>query len=97
MNERLMAVCIGDIAGQVRAQSIPVATRKSRLLSGVGWTSANVQITRFDVIADSPYGPFGDVLMVPEPPPCPLLQREDEDRRDARGRIVAATSGKGVR
>jgi glutamine synthetase len=67
MNEPLMAVCIGDIAGQVRAKAIPVAMRESRFLSGVGWTPTNVQITCFDVIADSPYGPFGDVLMVPDP------------------------------
>jgi glutamine synthetase len=67
MNEPLMAVCIGDIAGQVRAKSIPVAMRESRFLSGVGWTPTNVQITCFDVIADSPYGSFGDVLMVPDP------------------------------
>ena len=67
MTEPLMAVCIGDIAGQVRAKSIPVAMRESRFSSGVGWTPTNVQITCFDVIADSPYGPFGDVLMVPDP------------------------------
>ena len=33
---------------------------------GIGWTPTNVQITCFDVIAESPFGSLGDLVLIPD-------------------------------
>lgn len=60
-------ICVGDFAGQVRGKGVPVAARESRMVSGVGWTPTNVQITCFDTIAQSPFGALGDLVLRPDP------------------------------
>lgn len=65
MTEKLMMAALGDVSGKVRGKGFPVASRDSRLRSGVGWTPTNVQITCFDSISDSPYGALGDLILRP--------------------------------
>ncbi len=65
--EELIFVGCSDIAGKIRGKSVPASDLDARLRRGVGWTPTNVQITCFDLIADTPYGAFGDVLLVPDP------------------------------
>lgn len=65
--EPLIMVCVGDISGNVRGKSIPVADFNADMTKPIGWTPTNVQITCFGNIADTPYGPFGDLVMTPDP------------------------------
>lgn len=67
IQEPLIFAAISDVAGKLRGKAFPAAELERRLARGVGWTPTNVQITCFDVIAESPYGSFGDLLMVPDP------------------------------
>ncbi len=66
IGEELTFVCCSDVAGKVRGKSFPSSDLKKRLKRGVGWTPTNVQITCFDAIADSRYGSFGDLVMIPD-------------------------------
>lgn len=65
--EALIMVCVGDISGNVRGKAIPLSNYNADMTRPVGWTPTNVQITTFGVIAETPYGPFGDLLMTPVP------------------------------
>ncbi|MCF3936746.1 glutamine synthetase family protein [Acuticoccus sp. M5D2P5] len=65
MTEPLIATVVPDIAGHVRGKAIPLAGFDAVWENGTGWTPANVQITCFDVAAKSPWGPTGDVRMIP--------------------------------
>ncbi len=67
IREELVFVGTPDIAGRLRGKAFPRADLDSRLRRGVGWTPTNVQITCFDLIAESPFGPLGDLVMVPDP------------------------------
>ncbi len=64
--EKLVMVCCSDIAGQVRGKGFPAQDLKSRLLKGVGWTPTNLMITALGPIADTPWGPFGDLVLIPD-------------------------------
>jgi len=55
-----------DLSGKVRGKAFPVDQLERRLVRGVGWTPTNVQITCFDVIAESPFGALGDLLLIPD-------------------------------
>jgi glutamine synthetase len=59
--------CYCDIAGQVRGKGFPARDLKARLASGVGWTPTNIMITAFGPIADTPWGPRGDLILLPDP------------------------------
>ena len=62
----LIFVATCDLAGKVRGKAFPAADLDRRLLRGVGWTPTNVQINCFGEIADSPFGSFGDLLLIPD-------------------------------
>jgi len=65
--EQLVVACCSDLAGQVRGKAFPASDFDKRLRRGVGWTPTNVQITCFDNIAESPFGSFGDLVLIPDP------------------------------
>jgi glutamine synthetase len=65
--EQLVVACCSDLAGQVRGKAFPASQFDKRLRRGVGWTPTNVQITCFDNIAESPFGSFGDLVLIPDP------------------------------
>jgi len=65
--DTLVFVGTSDIAGIVRGKSFPESEWDKRLVSGVGWTPTNVQITCFDSISDSPFGSLGDLALIPDP------------------------------
>jgi glutamine synthetase len=67
IREELVMVCCCDIAGQVRGKGFPLRDLPGRLGKGIGWTPTNIQITAFGPIADTPWGPFGDLFLVPDP------------------------------
>ncbi|WP_308445977.1 glutamine synthetase family protein [Ruegeria spongiae] len=62
-----MFVGTSDLSGLVRGKAFPRSELDKRLRSGVGWTPTNAQITCFDSISKSPFGSFGDLVLVPEP------------------------------
>jgi len=64
--EELILACTCDIAGKVRGKSFPASQLDKRLKRGIGWTPTNVQITCFDNIADTPFGSFGDLVLIPD-------------------------------
>lgn len=63
----LIMVCCSDIAGQVRGKGFPAHEREPRLRQGVGWTPTNVMINCFGTIVATPFGPFGDLMLIPDP------------------------------
>src|SRR5919106_275281 len=64
--EELIMFCTSDIAGQVRGKGFPAKDLEARRTGGIGWTPTNFMITPFGPIADSPWGPFGDLLLMPD-------------------------------
>ena len=62
--EEMVVACTSDLAGMVRGKAFPASQFERRLKRGIGWTPTNVQITCFDVIAESPYGSLGDLVLI---------------------------------
>ena len=62
----LIFAAISDFAGKTRGKAFPEQDLRMRLQRGVGWAPTCVQITCFDVIAPSPFGAIGEVLMMPQ-------------------------------
>jgi len=65
-NTDLVMVVASDISGQLRGKAMPLRAKVLRTQTGVGWTGTCVQITSFGPIADSPWGPRGDLLIRPD-------------------------------
>lgn len=55
-----------DLSGKTRGKAFPADQLNKRRERGMGWVPTNVQITCFDTIADSPFGSFGDLALVPD-------------------------------
>ena len=66
IGEEMIVACCTDLAGKVRGKAFPASQIDKRLKRGVGWTPTNVQITCFDVIAESPFGSLGDLVLLPD-------------------------------
>lgn len=64
--EEIVMLCTSDLAGQVRGKGFPAAELEARRRKGVGWTPTNSLITAFGPIAPSPWGPFGDLVLLPD-------------------------------
>ncbi|MBB3066156.1 glutamine synthetase family protein [Limibacillus halophilus] len=65
--EEMIVACCTDIAGKVRGKGFPASQFDKRLRRGVGWTPTNIQITCFDLLASSPFGSLGDLVLIPDP------------------------------
>jgi glutamine synthetase len=65
--EHVVMFCYCDIAGQVRGKGLPASTLPKRLSKGIGWTPTNIMLTAFGPIAEGPWGPFGDLVLMPDP------------------------------
>lgn len=66
ISEDVLFVAICDVAGQVRGKAFPVHDLPARLQTGVGWTSTCQFISAFGPIGPSPWGPLGDLDLVPD-------------------------------
>jgi glutamine synthetase len=62
----LIYAAICDISGKVRGKAFPADQLDKRIARGIGWTPTNIQITCFDVIAQTPFGALGDLLIKPD-------------------------------
>ncbi len=60
-------VCYCDIAGQVRGKGFPAKDLDVRMTRGIGWTPTNILISAFGPIASSPFGSWGDLILMPDP------------------------------
>lgn len=65
--EEIVMLCTSDLSGQIRGKGFPASDLKERLVKGIGWTPTNSMITAHGPIAPSPWGPFGDLVLVPDP------------------------------
>ena len=65
--EPLTMFVYADISGTLRGKGFPTRHLEKRLKSGVGWTPTNIMFTALGTIAPSQWGPWGDVLMIPDP------------------------------
>jgi len=65
--EEIIMVCCSDLSGHVKGKAFPATDREKRMTRGIGWVPTNAQITAFDTIAETPFGPLGDLLLVPDP------------------------------
>ncbi len=67
LREPLTMLCYCDLAGIVRGKGFPARLAERRLESGIGWTPTNLMFTALGTIADGPWGPFGDLVLRPDP------------------------------
>lgn len=67
MREEVVMLCTSDIAGQIRGKGFPASDLEARLVKGIGWTPTNIMISAHGPIAPSPWGPFGDLVIKPDP------------------------------
>lgn len=63
--EEVILVCCSDIAGQVRGKGFPARDIEKRRRLGVGWTPTNIMINCLGGIPATPFGPRGDLYLVP--------------------------------
>lgn len=64
--EELVMFCYADFAAQVRGKGFPWKDLEGRLAKGIGWTPTNIAISAFGPIGNSPFGPFGDLILMPD-------------------------------
>ena len=67
LREPLTMFCYTDLAGVVRGKGFPSRTLDKRMKSGIGWTPTNLMFTALGTIADSVWGSFGDLTLMPDP------------------------------
>ena len=65
--DEIIMICTCDLGGQVRGKGFPASDLAARLRRGIGWTPTNSMITAHGPIAPSPWGPFGDLVLMPDP------------------------------
>lgn len=65
--EDLVMICISDYAGQVRGKGFPESELDERLRTGIGLAPTNLMINAFGEIGGTPWGPRGELLMLPGP------------------------------
>ncbi|MDQ7250345.1 glutamine synthetase family protein [Dongia sedimenti] len=67
LREPLTMFCYADLTGAVRGKGFPTRMLGKKLKSGVGWTPTNIMFTALGTIAPSPWGPHGDLSLMPDP------------------------------
>ncbi len=65
-NVPLMMVVTSDLAGQVRGKGFPVSACDAWLGKGVGYTFTNHMINCWGQIPSTPWGPRGDLVLMPD-------------------------------
>jgi glutamine synthetase len=67
LREPLTMFVYADLAGAIRGKGFPTRMLAKRLKSGAGWTPTNIMFTSLGTIAPSPWGPHGDLMLMPDP------------------------------
>ncbi|MGH6763690.1 MAG: glutamine synthetase [Phyllobacterium sp.] len=65
--EEIVMLCTSDLGGQVRGKGFPASAISERMKRGIGWTPTNSMITAHGQTAPSPWGAFGDLVLLPDP------------------------------
>lgn len=60
-------ICVNDYGGQMRGKGFPAWELGTRLHTGMGIAPTSMMITTFGDIIDTPWGPRGELLMMPDP------------------------------
>jgi glutamine synthetase len=63
---RLAIFLTNDLTGISRGRAFPIADLPERMNAGVGWVPANLALTPFGEIGPNPFGPVGDLRLVPD-------------------------------
>lgn len=66
LKQEIVMLCCSDIAGQLRGKGFPARQLEARRHKGVGWTPTNLMITAHGAIAPGPWGPLGDLVLLPD-------------------------------
>lgn len=67
LREPLTMFCYTDLSGAVRGKGFPSRLLDKRLRGGIGWTPTNLMFTALGTIAESAWGSFGDLTLMPDP------------------------------
>jgi glutamine synthetase len=67
LRDPLTMFVYADLTGQIRGKGFPTRMLAKRLKSGAGWTPTNIMFTSLGTIAPSPWGPHGDLTLMPDP------------------------------
>jgi glutamine synthetase len=67
LRDPLTMFCYADLAGAIRGKGFPTRMLAKKLKNGVGWTPTNIMFTALGTIAPSPWGPHGDLSLMPDP------------------------------
>lgn len=70
-------ICVNDYGGQMRGKGFPAWELGSRLKTGMGIAPTSMMITPFGDIVDSPWGPRGELLMMPDKDTEVSVARDD--------------------
>lgn len=73
----IVTICTSDLGGQTRGKGFAARDMDSRIRRGIGWTPTNSMITALGPIAPSPWGPFGDLVLMPDPDTLTRLDFDD--------------------
>jgi glutamine synthetase len=65
--EDLVFLVHTDLAGVTRGRAVPIADLPGRLRTGVGWVPANLALSAFGPLVPNPWGPLGDLRLLPDP------------------------------
>lgn len=79
IGEPFIMVCCSDFAGQVRGKGFPAAELERRRKLGVGLAPTAMMINCFGRITDSPWGPRGDLVLMPDDDPRAAIHVDFED------------------
>src|ERR1700754_1695878 len=63
---RLAIFLTNDLTGISRGRAFPMVDLPERMSAGVGWVPANLALTPFGEIGPNPFGPVGDLRLVPD-------------------------------
>ncbi len=73
--EELVFLGWPDIAGLTRGRGIPLADLEARRSKGIGWVPVAQALTPFSTLAPNPWGPMGDIWLVPDPAAAARVDR----------------------
>ncbi len=72
--EELIFLGWPDIAGLTRGRAIPAADLEGRRRKGIGWVPVAQALTPFSTLAPNPWGPMGDIWLVPDADPAAVAR-----------------------
>ena len=65
--EQLVIFATNDLSGITRGRALPRVDTPGHMRTGVSWVPANLGISAFGPIAPNPWGPMGDLRLIPDP------------------------------